>query len=151
MTMTKQPNWKLIANLGDVNPIDYGGFFIYEDTTGVYAPEAEILLEPADEPSDAEEWTVFRFCLEPCTYVNGILSDNKFHPAQPAWFAADLASIASLVGMELDAMIQAFTGDDIVARARAWQAIGFYHGFSNLDSSPHTLTRTEVAARYAHH
>ena len=22
---------KLIANLGDVNPIDYGGFFVYDD------------------------------------------------------------------------------------------------------------------------
>ena len=41
---TKQPKWKLIAQLGDVNPIDYGGYFIYEDETGVYPPEGEKLL-----------------------------------------------------------------------------------------------------------
>jgi len=28
-----------VANLGDANPIDNGGFFVLRDTTGVYPPE----------------------------------------------------------------------------------------------------------------
>lgn len=41
---TKQPRWKLVAQLGDVHPIDYGGYFVYRDTTGVYEEEAEVLM-----------------------------------------------------------------------------------------------------------
>ena len=27
--MTQQPIWRLVANLGDVNVADYGGFLVY--------------------------------------------------------------------------------------------------------------------------
>ena len=47
-----QPVWSCIANLGDVNPIDYGGYFVYIDTTGVYPPEAELLIAPSDNDDD---------------------------------------------------------------------------------------------------
>ncbi len=44
-----QPAWECIAQLGDKNPIDHGGYWILRDTTGVYAEEAELLLVPDDE------------------------------------------------------------------------------------------------------
>lgn len=34
---TRQPLWTRIANLGDVNPIEYGGFFVYVDRRGLNA------------------------------------------------------------------------------------------------------------------
>jgi len=109
-----QPDWKFEAQLGDVNPIDHGGKFLFSDKTGVYAPELEVLEliegDTEDEYNDDGEletegdmkWQVHRFILEPCTYgrvVNGeweplteyhpdgVLSDNKFHPGHAAWFA----------------------------------------------------------------
>lgn len=61
---TKQPDWKLVGAVGDVNPIDHGGGFIYEDTTGVYAAELEY-IEPDEQYEDrygnATRWTVYRF------------------------------------------------------------------------------------------
>jgi len=51
MTDTTQPQWKLIANLGDVDYINHGGFLVYEDTTGQYAPEVEVVEEP---PADLD-------------------------------------------------------------------------------------------------
>lgn len=46
MSTTQQPVWKLIANLGDAHPLDYGGYFVYVDETGTYEPEAELLDVP---------------------------------------------------------------------------------------------------------
>ena len=31
-----QPKWEYVANLGDTSPLEYGGLFLYRDTTGVY-------------------------------------------------------------------------------------------------------------------
>jgi len=185
--MSEQPKWRLISNLGDENPLDYGGYFILTDETGVYPAEGEYLevdealldrLEQADwkrvlfgcdyDPDNlvpeeaATPYTVYRFILEPCTYVNGILSDNRFHPEHAAWWAAPeaekanrpqdttyLSNIAGHVGAELDQIIGEFCSDDPLERAVAYRAVGDYHGFDNLDSYPLKLTRAEAKERYA--
>lgn len=144
---TNQPNWKFITNLDDCNPLDHGGLFVYEDTTGVYAPEME-LLQPLSE--DPEEWEVRRAILEPCTFTNGILSDNKFHPDKPAWFADKLESLASTMGTTVEQMIEDFTSDNAIARANAWRCVGDYFGWDNLDSYPLRFSdRAELEERYA--
>jgi hypothetical protein len=144
--MSKQPIWKLVAQLGDADPIEHGGYFIYEDTTGVYPPEAAHLIAPED---DDGTWIEYRFILEPCTWIDGILSDNKFHPGHAAWFAENIESVASCSGQpEVSAFISSLTGDSITDRAWAWRAIGEYHGFENLDSYPNSFTREEIEARY---
>lgn len=146
-----QPNWELVANLGDVNPIDYGGYFVYRDTTGVYPPEAELLIAPDEEPENPSKaaWITYRFILEPCTLVDGILSDNKFHPQHAAWFARDLKAVAGCCGYALDELVLMFLSADPCDRAHAWRAVGDYHGFDNLDSYPNRLTRAECETRYA--
>jgi hypothetical protein len=157
--MTQQPNWQLIANLGDAHPIDHGGLFVSIDTTGVYAPEAELLVSPDD---DSGEWTVYRFSLDQCTFVAGVLSDNKFHPDHAAWFAKPeaeranrpqdttyLSNVASCMGMDLDQLREWFCSANPIERAMAYQAVGDYHGFENLDGYPLTFKdRSEVEARY---
>jgi hypothetical protein len=77
-----QPEWKCVANLGDVNPIDHGGFFVFVDKTGHYAPEVEILEVP-DEDSEKRRWTVYRFCLEDCTFASDI------NPPDRCYFTKD--------------------------------------------------------------
>jgi len=161
MTMS-QPQWKFVAQLGDVDPIEHGGYFIFVDETGVYAPEAELLevIEEGDEIS----WEVRRFILEPCTYIDGILSDNKFHPQYPAWFATPepekakrpqdttyLSNIASCQGLAVEELIKQFCSTDPIQRAWAYRAVGEYHGFANLDEYPLVFTdeqRSEVEERY---
>lgn len=144
-----QPTWKCIANLGDVDYLEYGGYFVFEDTTGVYPPEAELLQEPCE---DETRYTVHRFVLEPCTFVDGVLSDNA-SPTHSAWFADSLQSIADFVGMTYLELVIALCDTStregaIKERAHAWRAIGDYHGFDNLDSYPLMLTRAEADARY---
>ncbi len=144
--MSNQPVWKLVAQLGDVNPIDHGGYFVFTDETGVYAPEAELLISPEE---DSGKWQIYRFSLEPCTFIDGILSDNKFHPDHPAWFANSIGQIAGFMGQTTSDMIQWITGNDLVDKAFAWQAIGNYWGLDNLDSCPLVLSRSEAEIRYS--
>lgn len=156
--MSRQPNWKLIANLGDVNPLNYGGYFVYEDTTGVYPPEAEKLFTPENEGG---EYTVYRFILEPCTFINGILSDNPHHPEISAWFAKpeaeratrpqDTTYLKSLIDYNRipeETLIGMFCSPHAVERALAWEIVGQYHGWANLDQYPLTLSEAEARARY---
>lgn len=140
----KQPTWKLVANLGDVNPIEHGGLFVFEDTTGVYPPEIERFEPPLDA---CGKWEVRRAVCEPCTYVDGILSDNPHHPQASAWFADRVDSVAESCGMERDEFIRMITAGSVVERAEAWRMIGDYFGWDNLDSYPIELTRDEAIER----
>lgn len=106
--MANQPEWECVANLGDTDPITYGGILVYIDKTGVYPPEVEVIQEEEnedydsdydqgyDEPLEYDEdkseelhWTIYRMPLERCTYdpVTECLSDNQYHPDHSAWFS----------------------------------------------------------------
>lgn len=143
MTATRQPTWKMVANLGDVDYITYGGTLVYTDTTGVYPAEAEIIVPVQDV------WIVYRYILDRCTYINGILSDNRFHPELPAWFADNLDAVCTTYSVELDDVIEQLCSENPVERAGAYQMIGEYHGWDNLDNYPLTFNhRDDMEARY---
>ena len=151
---TEQPKWKLVVQLGDVNPIDYGGYFVYEDETGVYEPEAE-LLDSAE--TDDGTWIVHRFSLDRCKMVESFLVPHKYnaswpHPANryDEWFNRDLDQVSVHCGIPVETLRAQLCAESAIERAQAYRAIGEHHGFENLDSDPLTFTdRAEVEARYA--
>lgn len=168
--MTAQPKFRVIANLGDASPLEYGGYFVLVDDTDMYAPEAEWLPPPRDEvgddaDADADDaiWTVYRFILEPCTYdpETGVLSDNEFYPRHAAWFAKPeserasrpqdttyLSDLVKFSGTSLAELLSGFCSQDPIERAKSWRLVGEYHGFHELDSYPLSLNRLEVIKRY---
>lgn len=111
-------------------------------------------------PLEREEWTVYRFILDRLKQVQVnetvYLVPVKFDESWPnyvskydEWFHKDLARVASYVGQTLQEMRDAFCSDDPRVRAFAYEALGDYHGYENLDSYPLTFTsREEVEARY---
>jgi hypothetical protein len=147
VSATKQPVWKLVAQLGDVHPIDHGGHWIFIDTTGVYEPEAEVLIVPEEE---GQRYEIRRYILEPCTYENGVLSDNSYHPSQAAWFADKVPALAASLNVEPDEFLRLLLSDVPAERAIAWHEIGQYFGWDNLDAYPLRLTRAEIVNRYSH-
>ena len=123
---------RLVAQLGDVNPIDHGGYFVY----GGERPAAERLELLGDNDPDrgAVGWEVYRFDLDAC--------EESWH---------DLPAVASYVDSTEEELRRLLLSSDPVDRAQAYRAIGDYHGFDNLDSYPIRLTRTEVGRRYRRH
>lgn len=125
---TQQPTWEPVANLGDANPIDNGGFFVLRDTTGVYPPEA-VSLEPS-----GRGWIAYRITLDPVTLTDGVLSDNRFHPLHPVWWSDRLQSIASTVGRTPADLTADFLSSDPLQRAEAYRALLYSFGGGEFDS-----------------
>jgi hypothetical protein len=140
-----QPDWKCIAQLGDVSPMEYGGTWLFVDKTGVYCPELEFLLERDEE---SKLYTVYRILCEKCTFENGILSDNKFHKDYPAWFAKDIESVASCVDVESSELIEQLCSDDALQRATGYLNLVSYYGHYEFDDYPLTLKALEAYSRY---
>jgi hypothetical protein len=118
-----------------------------------------------DAPNGHENdrFTIYRFDLEPCTFIDGVLSDNASWPNLSAWFADrgdphgqypwmridKLAELATFIGLSVDQVAVMFCSDEPVKRAYAWRIVGEYHGFHELDSDPlMNVTRDEAARRY---
>lgn len=148
-----QPIWRFLANLGDASPLDHGGYFVYQDTTGVYGFEAERI------EVRGKRIEVRRVCLDRCKEVRE--ADRLYlvpysydatwsHPlsAYVEWFARDLESVAEYVDTTPEALREALCSDDGIKRAEAYRSIYDYHGWDNGDSDPLTLTRTEARKRY---
>jgi hypothetical protein len=160
---TVQPIWKFHSTVGDVNPIDYSGGFVYIDITGVYPPECEWIESEDGHLAEPIRWTVYRWTLERKSIVIG--KDGSYllvpygyesrtdlpHPIAEydEWFHRDLSSVAQSNGVELDTLRREFTSNDPAILAGAYLAIAQYHGFENLDSYPLTFTdRNEIEQRY---
>ena len=124
--MSKQPVWKFIANLGDANPIEHGGYFIFEDLTGVYSPEGEVW--------NPDEMKAYRIMLD------------KVESVEDEWFGDKIDDVSKCV--DFQNIEECITGENILDRARAYEAIGLYYGFVNFDNYPLELTMEEAQERY---
>jgi len=114
----------IIANLGDVNYIDYGGLLVVNTE---YGPQGVYIEAPE---SDEGQWEIFRFDLD--------------KPSEDEWFMDDLESVGSFIGSSADELREAFMSEDVKERAWAYESVGSYHGFNNLDGYPLTLDYREV-------
>lgn len=163
----KQP----VLNLGDVDYIEHGGWFVFDNPPDCRS--VEILIEPEDEDGEAM-WTVYRFELEVCFWTKGgtcensqacneecdkalaaghVLSDNPYHLGFPAWFgsAKDLESVAQTAcypngaaGLRSD-----LCSGQLGPIADAYSALVAHYGPCEFDQYPLELDRSEVEARYS--
>ncbi len=156
--MTNQPKWVLKANLGDVNPLDYGGYFVYEDQTGVYEAEAEKLFVD-DEYDYVKSVTIYRIELERLKKValNGVhflvpftYESDWYHPLRDyeVWFAKKLVNVASFVGITRQEAVDSLCSDDACRRALIYEALYDYCGWDNGDGYPLHLSIKEARKRY---
>lgn len=139
-----QPKWKFVVNLGDANPLEHDGFFLYTDETGAYPPELEYLQRQCDG-----SWQIYRIVLERCTYQNGILSDNKYHPEFAAWFAEYIPEIASSASVSEIELISNFCSNNPILLAQAYLDTTGYFGWYEFDQYPSQVKdEQELRQRY---
>jgi hypothetical protein len=154
--MTNQPKWKLIAQMGDASPLEYGGHWVFQDTTGIYSCEAEKLIIQHESKGEFK-YFAYRYCLDKCRMIQEYLVSanyNKtwqYHVSRyDEWFHHNnnfeaLASYIDKTSKELETL---FCSDNPIDRAIAYEAIGDYFEFENLDSYPLIMTKSEMKKRY---
>lgn len=132
---TKQPRWKFACGIGDINPIDYGGGIVYQDTTGVYDPEL-VYFEPASD----KEWhndkknckvTIYRLILE--------------RDITREWWYKELPEIAKYAGFEVKDIKPDMSIQD---KAILYSDLISYFGAYEFDQYPIVMTQREAEVRY---
>lgn len=142
-----QPKWKCVATLGDVNMLEYGGALVLVDETGVYPPELEIVSGVEDEEFGEDRHEIHRICCHQCFLTDGVLSDNKYHKDEAAWFSEYAMTDGEVDGASL---IEQLCSDDPIERARGYYELTQYYGAHEFDHYPMRLRPREAHIRYRH-
>ena len=146
-----QPKWKKVGTIGDINFSVYGGGIVRVDETGVYPPELEYVQVMPENDTYVYRFPLENLKLSPSgRLIHARYDDTWSHPieAYTEWFDDSLGDIAAYVGISQSELVDALLSDNPMARASAWESIGQYHGFENLDGYPLHLSESETEERY---
>jgi hypothetical protein len=149
---TKQPVWKKVGTIGDMNFVEHDGGPVYVDETGVYCPELEYVQNMPEGDAFVYRILLENLKLSPAGKLIPRGYDETWpHPVEryTEWFDEDLASVANSCGLERAELVEALISDNPMARASAYEAIAQYFGWENFDSYPlHFADREALEARY---
>lgn len=151
--MTNQPEWKFFANLGDAGPIEHGGYMVFVDATGVYAPEAEIW--------DPDDKKLYRIQLDRLCQLHGDLIPRSIwdkyeaghqlpHPIEKyvVWFNDKIESIAESIGTDPAGLRRMFCSIDPGDLAWAYRELYEHEGWENGDGYPVRMSANEMIKRW---
>lgn len=136
--MSEQPKWKHVGGTGDVDPIAYGGGFVYVDETGVYAPEMTYF-----DPESDEEW-----------HEHGENTPLRVHRVvlerepEKEWWWDKLPEVASTCGSTVEEFQADARSEDPLVRARVYGDLIQHFGVEEFDSYPNTTTEGEAYEQY---
>lgn len=140
--MSKQPEWRFFANIGDADPLIHGGIFIFTDATGVYLPEIEVFEPPEEARSDEPGW----YWGDECTKF----FDKKLAPKGTIWrFCVEKTHDDEWYWREADAETrEALLSEDLIAQCQALMDIAHCYGLVNFDQYPTEIDYWEALERY---
>jgi hypothetical protein len=121
-----------VGSVGDVNPVDYGGGFVYKLPGD---PEPYIEYVHGLDGGDTEG----RMTL----YRDSIPADVFAH-----YNWAKVEEIARYIGADPDELRRLGASRKVMDRAYAVEAIASYHGWHELDQYPLELTEKELRRRW---
>lgn len=146
--MSRQPEWRVLKELGDIG-------LIFEDATGQYEPEAEVWSEYETERGKTR-FSVYRFDLPRVSFYKGMIIPYGFHKRTDLphpivmyaeWYSEDLSDAARSHGVTKAALVRDLVSKDPVRRFWAYYTIGGHWGFNNLDDYPLDLSEKELEER----
>lgn len=165
-----QPQWKLAGHVGDIDPIAFGGGFVYVDETGVYPPEMTYF-----EPAPDEEWhklgdkvpvQIYRVVLDPPRFKTlteagkrqlGITRAKDLPTSDRnvtwywynEWYVKYLPKVAESCGDTAFNFLRALLGKNPIARALVYESMIHYFGIVEFDSCPIEMPQDVAYTRYA--
>lgn len=140
MSQTLQPSYWCIENLGDVDPLQYGGKFVCIDRRGIYSPIMLILQEPENKKR-----LCYEIELERCFIVRDSggemkgVGANHYHAHMTEWFGdySDLEGVASFAGYNSEkALAELLASQNVLDRAQAYGSLVDYFGAHQFDQVP---------------
>lgn len=137
---TKQPVWKCVGHIGDVDPIAYGGGFVYVDETGVYGPELTYF-----EPSDDSVWEAAEDKDTIAVQVSRIMLES----GENQWWHTKLGTVADCAGVPLSELLAAAKSAEPMVLANLYNDLISYFGCFDFDQYPITITEAEAYTTYA--
>lgn len=143
--MKTQPQWRLVANIGDRDPFERGRL-VYVDATNVYSPEMVYF-----DPPVAGKVKLHRFSMRACTLLNddpSTLSDNRYHADKPAWFTQYIEGVASFGGTDAKELANKLCSSSPVERALAYDLLVSYFGIDEFDSYPVIVSPSFIRRKY---
>jgi hypothetical protein len=125
---------RILGNLGDKHPLDYGGLIVYEvlDDDLEYI-QAEYWNEPLEE--NRPYW-VYRFDIP-----KDVFRDLN-------WVSGHWDRIAQFAGMSTEALFRMGYSEDPLERAEVYRLVGEHEGWENIDEYPEKLSREEMEERW---
>lgn len=119
---------EILANVGDINYIDYGGLLVVDRG---YGPEGWYIWPPDANPHlDYKEWEVYMFPLDK------IEEDSS-------WVTRHLKSIAETIGSTPEEVRSWLASDDLTERALGYDALIIYFGADKF-SNPQQYSAKEI-------
>jgi hypothetical protein len=164
----RQPIWKCVGHIGDIDPIAHGGGFVYADDADIYPPEMTYF-----EPASDENWerygrnaqvTVYRLVLDPPRFKTltekgkGLYFSSEELPASERndtwywyneWYVKDLPGIAESVGSSTFSLLRGLMSKNPLHRAFVYGELIGHFGPHEFDSYPLQMTEKEAYKRYA--
>lgn len=120
---------RVVGSIGDVNPIEYGGGFVFKGEHGYY-----VEYTPGEDGSEGTKLEVY----------------GAFVPADvlTEYDWVDWKAVASSSGETLKELRAAATGKKALGRVYAMEMIAGHYGWNTLDDSPLTMTPRELGVRW---
>jgi hypothetical protein len=161
-------SYEIAGVVGDVNPIQYGGWLVGLKATHVDA----IVIEPIDweengkrqgDGVDCLTYTValdrFKLVCDVADPINdaGFLVPDSWNNSWPWgptnhewWDEPEFhKNFTESTNLPWSDFVESICSDDPIKRACAWQEIASYYGIQNLDDQPIRETEAELKKKFA--
>lgn len=123
---------QIIGNLGDENPLEYGGhivYRVYDPKNGTRWIRGEYWSEPINDIFLVYQWDVEKDVLRDLNWVE--------------W-----NDVARHEGIGLEELKRMANSEEILKRARVYEMVGQFYGFDNLDGYREYFSRDEIEKRW---
>lgn len=127
-----QPEWEIIANLGDVNPFEHGAVFVFIDRLGNCDSEMSVIQWDDNIKNTGYETRI-------------VLERMSPDSIKDKWFYDDIGPASHCCGSSDEVIKTDLCSPNAITRADAYLSLFYYNG---MGKSPKKITKEEAITMY---